>query len=468
MTEKYSKMNKWGVYLTEWNEYKAIFHSLQDDILVTDRNGIIVKVSEGTGMVYGVKASDLMGRSVYELEKEGLFTPLATPLVVKEKKRVTFVQTGPDGRKLLVTGLPVFNDSGELVRIVSYSHDITELMEIKAGMEEMSSEMERVRSELEQLKQQQDDGGLIARSDSMRKILATGKQVAGVDVNVLLLGESGVGKTELARYIHSKSERREAPFIEVNCGAIPESLFEAELFGYEDGAFTGARKGGRMGLAEMAASGTLFLDEIGELSPQNQVKVLKLIQEKRFYRLGGRKEISSDFRIISATNKDLEQAVREKVFREDLYFRLNVVPLVIPPLRERKEDILPLIQSFVDHFCKAYKRKRILNKVVIHELTQHVWRGNVRELMNLIERLIVTSDAFVIHEEDLPSTYKKATEFYSEMNNFNETLQETVEKVEKERLEQARRYFRTTTKIAEALGMSQPTVVRKLKKYRIK
>ena len=453
--------------MKEWNEYKAIFHSLQEDILVTDPNGIIVKVSEGTGMVYGVKAKDLMGRSVYELEKEGLFTPLATPLVMKEKKRVTFVQTGPDGKKLLVTGLPVFNESDELVRIVSYSHDITELMEIKAGMEEMSSEMERVRSELERLKQQQEDSGIIARSDEMRKVMATGKQVSGVDVNVLLLGESGVGKTEMARYIHNKSERKNGPFIEVNCGAIPEALFEAELFGYEDGAFTGARKGGRMGLAEMATSGTLFLDEVGELSLQNQVKVLKLIQEKRFYRLGGRKEIHSDFRLISATNRDLEYAVQEKLFREDLFFRLNVVPLWIPPLRERKEDILPLIQSFVDRFCEQYKRKRILNKIVIHELSQHEWRGNVRELMNLIERLIVTSDAFVIHEDDLPDTYRKSYRDYSEMNNFNETLQETVEKVEKERLEQARKHFRTTTRIAEVLGMSQPTVVRKLKKYRI-
>ncbi|WP_270182679.1 sigma-54 interaction domain-containing protein [Alkalihalobacillus sp. CinArs1] len=450
-----------------WNEYKAIFHSLQDDILVTDPNGIIVKASEGTGTVYGVKAKDLMGRSVYELEKEGLFTPLATPMVVRSNKRVTFVQTGQDGQKLLVTGVPVHDETGKLIRIVSYSHDVTELMEIKAGMEEMSAEIERVRTELNWLKSQHTEDGIVGRSDEMRKLVATAKQICGVDVSVLLLGESGVGKSEMARFIHNNSERRDGSFIEVNCGAIPDALFEAELFGYEDGSFTGARKGGRMGLAEMAEGGTLFLDEIGELSLSNQVKVLKLIQDKCFYRVGGRKEIHSDFRLISATNRDLESAVTEKLFREDLYFRLNVVPIIIPPLRERKEDIVPLIHTFLSKFCEEYKRKRVMDKQVLHELSQLDWKGNVRELMNLIERVVVTSNSSTIHLDDLPDTYRIQQDSYSKMNNTSESLQSSLEKLEKQRLEEAKRKFRTTTKIAEALGISQPSVVRKLKKYRI-
>lgn len=265
--------------MTEWDEYKTIFHSLQEDILVTKTDGTIVKVSEGTGAVYDINADELMGRSVYDLEKEGLFTPLATPKVVESQERATFVQTLKGGKKLLVTALPVFNNDGELVRVVSYSHDVTELMEIKAGMEEMTVEMERVRDELTRLKQQ-NEGEFIAKSEQMRKVLATASQVAGVDVNVLLLGESGVGKTELAKMMHEKSERSSGPFIEVNCGAIPDSLFEAELFGYEGGSFTGATKGGRKGFAELASGGTLFLDEVGELSLANQVKVLKLIQKK--------------------------------------------------------------------------------------------------------------------------------------------------------------------------------------------
>ncbi|MFZ0369162.1 MAG: sigma 54-interacting transcriptional regulator [Halobacillus sp.] len=453
--------------MTEWDEYKTIFHSLQEDILVTKTDGTIVKVSEGTGAVYDINAADLMGRSVYDLEREGLFTPLATPKVVESHERATFVQTLKGGKKLLVTALPVFNNESELVRIVSYSHDVTELMEIKAGMEEMTVEMERVRDELTRLKQQ-NEGEFIAKSEQMRKILATASQVAGVDVNVLLLGESGVGKTELAKMMHEKSERSSGPFIEVNCGAIPDSLFEAELFGYEGGSFTGATKGGKKGFAELAADGTLFLDEVGELSLANQVKVLKLIQKKRFYKVGGRKEIYSDFRLISATNKHLKESVEQKLFREDLYFRLNVVPLTIPPLRERKEDITPLLQSFLDHFTTRYKRKKVLDRGVLHELNKLEWKGNVRELMNLVERLVVTAPDTIILPSDLPESYQQIISSYSEMNNFEEPLAVTMEKVEKERLEQAKQKFQTTTKIAEALGISQPTVVRKLKKYRIK
>ncbi|WLR47341.1 sigma 54-interacting transcriptional regulator [Halobacillus litoralis] len=453
--------------MEEWSEYKTLLHSLQEDILVTNTDGTIVKVSEATGKVYDVRADELLGRSVYDLEKEGLFTPLATPMVMESLERVTFVQTVADGKKLLVTGLPVFDDEGELVRVVSYSHDVTELMEIKAGMEEMTIEMERVRDELDRLKQEKEET-FIGKSEEMRKVLATANQVAGVDANVLLLGESGVGKTELARRIHEKSSRTDGPFIEVNCGAIPDALFEAELFGYEGGSFTGATKGGKKGFAELAHNGTMFLDEIGELSLQNQVKVLKLIQKKSFYPVGGREEVQSDFRLISATNKELDHAVDHKEFREDLYFRLNVVPITIPPLRERKDDITPLIHTFLNHFAARYKRKRVLSREVMHDLNTYEWRGNVRELINLLERLVVTSPNPVIYPVDLPEGYRKRGEAYSKMNNFDETLAETLNRVEKERLERAKEKFRTTTKMAEALGISQPTVVRKLKKYRIK
>ncbi|WP_205685512.1 sigma-54 interaction domain-containing protein [Bacillus salacetis] len=455
--------------MAEWDEYKKILHSLQEDILVTRVDGTIVKVSEATGAVYGVDAEGLMGRSVYDLEKEGLFTPLATPMVVESRERVTFVQTLSGGKKLLVTGLPVFDEEGVLTRVVSYSHDVTELMEIKAGMEEMTAEIERVRQELNLLKKQnQREEKMVAKSESMRKVLAAANQVAGVDANVLLLGESGVGKTELAKMIHEKSERAGGPFIEVNCGAIPESLFEAELFGYEGGSFTGAIKGGKKGFAELASGGTLFLDEVGELSLQNQVKVLKLIQSKSFYRIGGRKETTSDFRLISATNRKLSRSVEDKQFRSDLYFRLNVVPITIPPLRERRDDIIPLVHRFLEHFTAFYNRKRIFHNEVLNRMHELEWKGNVRELLNLVERLVVISQKSVIPPEDLPEPYRKEEGSYSKMNNkWDEPLAVSLERVEKERLIQARRKYKTTTKMASVLGISQPSVVRKLKKYQI-
>ncbi|UOK56580.1 sigma 54-interacting transcriptional regulator [Bacillus sp. OVS6] len=231
----------------------------------------------------------------------------------------------------MVTGIPVYNEDGELYRVVSYSHDITELADYKNFLITMEEEMERVKSELDLLRGKQlYDAGIIAKSDEMQKVISTSLQVSEVDVNVLILGESGVGKSLLAKFIHNKSDRKSGPFIEVNCGAIPDSLVEAELFGYEAGAFTGANRKGKIGLIELSDGGTLFLDEIGELPLAHQVKVLKVIQEKQFYRVGGTKPIHVDFRLISATNKDLQQAIQEKLFREDLYFRLNVVPITIP------------------------------------------------------------------------------------------------------------------------------------------
>ncbi|MDN4072494.1 sigma-54 interaction domain-containing protein [Fictibacillus terranigra] len=451
-----------------WNENEAILHSLQDDILVTNLNGTILKVSEATGKVYGVSSESLLGKSVYDLAADGMFTPIATPMVLKEKKKITFVQTTNTGKKLLVTGIPVFNENGDIYRVVSYSHEVTELLELKKFLQTMEDEMERVKSELDLLRSRQlYDGGIIANSTEMKNVLTTSFQVAEVDVNVLLLGESGVGKSLIAKFIHNKSGRNKWPFIEVNCGAIPGTLFEAEFFGYEAGAFTGANRKGKMGLAELADGGTLFLDEIGELPLAHQVKVLKCIQEKQFYRVGGTKPISVDFRLISATNKDLLKAIHERTFREDLYFRLNVVPLTIPPLRKRPEDIIPLIHYVLDVFQEKYKREKRLDEAVLHHFLQYDWKGNVRELINLIERLVVISPSTLITTEHLPDTIKASHSISAPPSHLGKPLKEVLEDVEKQMVQKARRDYKTTVQMAEALGISQPSVVRKMQKYDI-
>ncbi|KPL60572.1 sigma-54 interaction domain-containing protein [Rossellomorea vietnamensis] len=451
-----------------WNENEAILHSLQDDILVTNTDGIILKVSEATGGIYNVKSEDMVGKSVYDLEREGIFTPILTPLVLKEKKKITLVQTSKDGKKLLVTGIPVFHENGELVRIVSYSHDVTELLNMKKYLEDMEDEMERVKSELEILRSRHYySEGIIATSDEMKRVLQMALQVAEVDVNVLLLGESGVGKSHIAKFIHNKSQRKGGPFIEVNCGAIPESLFEAEFFGYEPGSFTGADRKGKVGLAELAEGGTLFLDEIGELSQPNQVKILKFIQEKQFYRVGGTKQRKVDFRVLAATNRDLEMAVENREFRQDLFFRLNVVPITIPPLRERTSDIISMIDYFVGYFCEKYQRRRTLDEGIIHQLLIQEWKGNVRELMNLIERLIVTSSRQIIEMENLPGRYIKHSGDLSAFDREGQSLKDILEAVEEQVLKKARHQYKTTTLMAQNLGISQPSVVRKMKKYSI-
>lgn len=451
-----------------WNENEQILHSLKDDILVTNVDGIILKVSEVTGKIYGVDSESLIGKSVYDLERQGLFTPILTPMVVKENKKITFVQTTNKGKKLLVTGIPVYNKKGELYRIVSYSHDITELAEYKDFLITMEEEMERVKSELDLLRSKQlMDAGIIANSEDMKKVISTALQLSEVDVNALILGESGVGKSLLAKFIHNKSHRNKGPFIEVNCGAIPDSLFEAELFGYEPGAFTGAHQKGKLGLIELSNGGTLFLDEIGELPLHHQVKVLKVIQEKQFYRVGGTKPIKVDFRLISATNKDLNTAIQEKRFREDLYFRLNVVPVTIPPLRKRTEDIVPLIHLLLQQFEEKYNREKKIDEAVVHHLLHYEWKGNVRELINIMERLVVLSPSTLISVEQLPDHLKKVPTLSPPSVDSDKTLKELLEETEKQILLKARKKYITTIRIANALGTSQPSIVRKLKKYKI-
>ncbi|UAL50487.1 sigma-54 interaction domain-containing protein [Metabacillus dongyingensis] len=453
---------------TNWNENEQILHSLKDDILVTNLDGIILKVSEFTGKIYEVESDSLIGKSVYDLEAQGLFTPILTPIVLKEKKKITFVQTTNKGKKLLVTGIPVYNEDGELYRVVSYSHDITELADYKNFLITMEEEMERVKSELDLLRGKQlYDAGIIAKSDEMQKVISTSLQVSEVDVNVLILGESGVGKSLLAKFIHNKSDRKSGPFIEVNCGAIPDSLVEAELFGYEAGAFTGANRKGKIGLIELSDGGTLFLDEIGELPLAHQVKVLKVIQEKQFYRVGGTKPIHVDFRLISATNKDLQQAIQEKLFREDLYFRLNVVPITIPPLRQRTEDIVPLIHLLLKQFEEKYNKEKTLDEAVTHHLLHYDWKGNVRELINILERLVVISPSALITVDQLPEYIKDSVGPAPFPIDENQTLSEMMDAMEKQILLKARKKYKTTVRMAEALGISQPSIVRKMKKHEI-
>ena len=294
-------------------------------------------------------------------------------------------------------------------------------------------------------------------------------RVAQVDSTVLITGESGTGKELLAETIHANSARKEGPFIKVNCGAIPESLLESELFGYDAGAFTGARKEGKAGYFELANSGTLFLDEIGDLPLNLQVKLLRVIQSREIVRVGGIKPLKVDIRIVAATNRNLVDMVRRKEFREDLYYRLNVVPINVPPLRQRKEEIPSLVVHFLQVFNRKYKQVKRISPEVIDLFMEYDWPGNVRELENLMERLVVITPSDTITVQDLPSHFGNLAKDWSNKVHVLDIvpLREAVESVEKQILEKAYVQFRTTRQMARALKVDASTVVRKAAKYGI-
>ena len=308
---------------------------------------------------------------------------------------------------------------------------------------------------------------IIAYSVEMGKVLHLAGKVAQVTTTVLILGESGVGKEVVARFIHNASLRRNGPFVTINCGAIPQNLLESELFGYEAGAFTGAKREGKPGMIEIASLGTLFLDEISDLPLDLQVKLLQVIQERRLTRVGGIKPVEVDIRIIAATNRDLAKMVEKGEFRADLFYRLNVVPVVIPPLRHRRDDVIPLIYHFLEKHNRAHGYNKTISRNTREVLTRYPWPGNVRELENLIERLVVTVEGEEITVHDLPAYIKGEgdTGSIKVVVKGIMPLREAVEEVERQIIKYAQEEHETTYEMAEALGVNQSTVVRKIKKY---
>lgn len=317
-------------------ELEAILHASNDNIVITDEKGLVLRVSQNCRDIYGYDVPEMVGRTVYELQKRGIFSPSVTIEVLKKKKEVQLMQKTETGKVVMATGIPVYDEHQCMKRVISFSHDLTELQRLKEDYQQLEVKMKTYQLEVEELREQQSNE-MVIRSQSMKKVWSIINRVADSDATVVLLGESGVGKTAFARALHYGSERKEEPFIEINCGAIPASLFESEMFGYEAGSFTGASTKGKTGKFELAHNGTLFLDEIGELPLDMQVKLLKVLQEKTVTKIGSERANHVNFRLIVATNQPLEEMVKKGTFREDLFYRLHVIPITIPPLRERKK-----------------------------------------------------------------------------------------------------------------------------------
>ena len=388
-------------------------------------------------------------------------------MVIEKKEKITMVQKTHEDKDILVTATPIFNRDGSIRLVVSYSRDITEMMQLEKKYSRMRQRIEKYTAELHELRKEAGNGSkVIGQSKQMENVISTINRIADLDANVLLLGESGVGKSMFAKVIHQRSHRSGGPFIDINCAAIPENLLESELFGYEKGAFTGANAGGKVGLMELADGGTLLLDEISEIPVSLQAKLLTAIQEKRITRVGGTKPVNVDFRLIAASNRQLDQYAAEGKFRMDLYYRLNVVNITIPPLRERKEDIIPLLEYYTAQFSAKYNISRSFSPQAVDILTEYPWPGNVRELANVTERVIVTSSGSIIGAGDLPEEISKRRKRPEEISlDGIVSLSNEVEKLEAELIRQAYEKYRTTTGVAAALGISQPTAFRKIEKY---
>jgi len=447
-------------------ELKAVIDASYDGILVADQDSVVIKVNEAFERTMGIAAKDILGATLDEHD----LLPVSLVQNVQDKKRRQSTILEEAGSQLLLTANPIMNKNGIIERIVINVRDLTELNELRRQVEKSEELSRRYHSELHELRRNLlKQEGVVVQSVQMKKILDLVLRVALVDSTVLILGESGVGKEIVAKVIHTNSKRKDGPFIKVNCGAIPANLLESELFGYEPGAFTGASRDGKMGMFELAHNGTLFLDEIGDLPLPLQVKMLRVIQDKEIFRVGGQKSRKVNVRLLAATNQNLEQMVEKGEFREDLYFRLNVIPINIPPLRERKEEIIPLVKKFQNNLSATYGLDKQISPEAMDCFVNYDWPGNIRELENIIERTLVTSSSSVITPEDLPDYLLKVrNKWGSPKVNISGImpLKEAVIEVEKQLLEQALKEYGSTYKVAQVLDVNQSTIVRKLNRIR--
>jgi PAS domain S-box-containing protein len=444
--------------------FQAVFQASNDGIWVCDGTGTILSINKASERLNGIRAEDFLGKNMSEVVAGGFVDQSVTLMVLKSKAQASIIQSATStGKQLLVTGTPTFDGKGNVSLVVVNERDLTELNVLRRDLDQAQREQAKVKDELAGVTMLElNSQGLAMESPGMRRVVAKAMKLAHFNASkILILGESGTGKSMMAKFIHQNSARRDRPFISVNCAALPESLFEAELFGYERGAFTGALKEGKAGLLEVAQDGTFFLDEVGETPLHLQAKLLKCLDDNEFVPVGGTRPKKIRCSIIAATNRNLEEQVKAKAFREDLYYRLNALALEIPPLRSRPEDVLELTEKFLTMYNDQYQTEKRISPKGMELLLGHSYPGNARELRNLIKQAVVMSDEGVIDE-----ALGIAMSGEAQGDDLNLTL--AVEKVERELLVRARKIYGSTREIARNLGISQPSVVRKMGKHNIR
>jgi PAS domain S-box-containing protein len=444
----------------------AVLESSYDGIYITDGHANTIRINTSYEIISGLKRSDVIGRNMRDLVADGLISNSGTLLVLEKRQPITLEQKFKTGKQAVITSTPTFDDQDNIVMVVTNVRDITEMWELRNQLNKEEELTKRQLSELEVIRKQILGGNIVAADQAMLQTILVVNKVAPMNTTVLLLGETGVGKEIIASYIHQNSPRKNRPIIKVNCGAIPAQLVESELFGYEDGSFTGAKKDGKMGLLEIANEGTVLLDEIGDLPLDVQVKLLRLLQEKEIQRIGSTVSRKVDVRIIGATNRNLQKMVENKEFREDLYYRLNVFPITVPPLRNRPGDILPLAEAFLAELNLHYHFQKKFTLSAVYELQSYEWPGNVRELRNVIERAVILSSEESIQPHDLGIFKKKPAENAAlSLSDHPINLKQTLMNIERDYIDTAYQVYRNVRKAAQSLSMDAATYVRKRRKY---
>jgi len=472
-----------GNIAISYSEINSALENSFDGVMITNNKGIGLKVNPSLVRLTGLGEDHYVGKKITHLTEKGIFRhePI-TIRALREKRVVTGVQEINNGRAVTVTGVPVLDpEKKQVIRVITNVRDLIELNQLKEDMRKSQELLLRYETELaalrfELMKSQE----IVAQSEQMLGAMETAFHIAGSNVNALILGESGVGKDIIARLIHNNSSRcQHGAFVKVNCGAIPSELMESEFFGYDRGAFTGARREGKRGFFELAHEGTLFLDEIADLPLKLQVKLLRVLEDGEFNRLGGEKAIKVDARVITATNKNLHAMVAEGSFREDLFYRLNVVPITVDPLRERPEDVSALLAHYLSKFNEKYKVYKSFSRETLQILFSYHWPGNVRELINMVERLVITTRCHVILPEHLPESIitsindciplslRLFEHDYLRTQLRSKSMKEILDEVEKKILLTAYSEFRSSRRVGETLGVSHATVINKLRKHGI-
>lgn len=455
--------------------HNEMLNKLKDGIYITDEEGITTYVNDAFLNLSGLTREQIIGKSVYDLRKNNVLPNSCCAKVIETKGTVSTINNYYKGQRCLVSGSPIFDENGNLKNTIAVIRDVSELDVLMKNITKEKN-LFIINNDFNDynnfnIKNKDMIKEPINNNEKMKNMYDKAKKMAKVDSTILILGETGVGKDFMASYIYNSSNRNNGKFIKINCGAVPEHLLESEFFGYEEGAFTGAQKGGKKGLFEEANGGVLYLDEIGDMPYTLQVKLLSAINDRMFYRIGGTTSVEFNARIIAATNIDLKQQVLEKKFRSDLYYRLNVVSFVVPPLRQRKEDIIPLSQQFLEYYNNKYGKNCYFKTDCLESFLIYQWPGNIRELKNIIERLVLLTDEALISKEffreQIMAKDSDSQIEDTKLTTDDKTLKDKLDDYERSIIEITLASTKNMREAASKLGVDLSTLVRKKQKHKI-